>query len=287
MESTEKKSDFKKIYQQIFYGLCKRHIYSVTSSIRTLPNFFVIGVMRSGTTSLYHNLDQHPCITKSAYDEIGYFDTNFELGINWYRSFFPTKFYKNNIIKKHGKFLTYDVTPFYIYHPYVAKRIYDLLPDSKFITILRNPIDRAYSNYFLTVRNANQKLSFEEIINEEIRKINENPKKDTMEYYNFVNHSLLARGFYAEQLEIWFKQFNKSQFLVLKSEEYNKNTQNTLEEIFQFLELPSFKIKNIEKHNVGKYPQLKSDTRKMLIDFFKPYNEKLYEIIGTDMGWDK
>ena len=67
----------KKIYQKIFHGLIKRHYYYLSSPLRVLPECFIIGVVRSGTTSLYHYLGQHPCIGPSAYDEIGYFDENY------------------------------------------------------------------------------------------------------------------------------------------------------------------------------------------------------------------
>ena len=94
-----------KLYQKFRYGLIKRHFYYLTSSVRVLPNFFVIGAGRTGTTSLYHYLNQHPCITKSAYDELGYFDNNFHLGLNWYRSLFPTKFTQKKVVSKHNNFL--------------------------------------------------------------------------------------------------------------------------------------------------------------------------------------
>ena len=137
----------KKLYQKFRYGLVKRHFYYLTSNSRVLPNFFVIGGVRCGTTSLYHYLNQHNCIVKSAYDELGYFDDNFHLGLNWYRSLFPMKSTRAMVESKYKKFLTYDVTPFYIYNPTVVDRIFKFSPDTKIIGILRNPIDRAYSNY--------------------------------------------------------------------------------------------------------------------------------------------
>ena len=63
---------FKKIFRVIKYLIIQRNVYGITSFIRVLPDFFVVGVVRSGTTSLYHYLDQHPCIMKSAYDELGF-----------------------------------------------------------------------------------------------------------------------------------------------------------------------------------------------------------------------
>ena len=72
--------------------ILKRHVYGWSSPLRVLPDFFVIGVVRSGTTSLYHYLSQHPSIVKSAYDELGYFDSNYKLGLNWYKSIFLSIF---------------------------------------------------------------------------------------------------------------------------------------------------------------------------------------------------
>ena len=79
-----------KIFRNFKYVLLKRHVYGLTSSIRVLPDFFIIGVVRSGTTSMYHYLDEHPSIVKSAYDELGFFDDNFRLGWAWYKKLFPT-----------------------------------------------------------------------------------------------------------------------------------------------------------------------------------------------------
>ena len=280
----------KKTYQKIFYSLIKRHYYYLSSSVRVLPECFVIGVARSGTTSLYHYLGQHPCIVSSAYDELGYFDDNYHLGINWYKSLFPTKFAKNKIIKKHGKFLTFDVTPFYIYNPLVAKRIFECFPNAKIIANLRNPIDRAYSNYIQMVQDNNDtETTFEEIVSQEIEtiekgKINLNNQKQLVnEFYEL----LLARGFYAAQLEHWFKIFPKDQILVISSEELAINTNNTLKEIFEFLNIPDSSINDLTKQNVRKAVPMKDETRKSLIEYYKPYNEKLFNLINKKFNWNK
>ena len=160
-----------KLYQKLRYGLIKRHFYYLTSSVRVLPNFFVIGPGRTGTTSLYHYLDQHPCITKSAYDELGYFDDNFHLGFNWYRSLFPTKFTQQKVESKHKKFLTYDVTPGYIRRPWAARRISSYFPNTKLIAVLRNPVDKTYSHYIMGVNEGNEKRSFEEVIKYDLKQL--------------------------------------------------------------------------------------------------------------------
>ena len=282
-------TSIKKIYQKIFYGLIKRNYYYLSSPFRVLPECFVIGVVRSGTTSLYHYLGQHPCISSSAYDEIGYFDDNYHLGVNWYKSLFPTKFTKNKIIKKHGKFLTYDVTPFYIYNSLVARRILASFPRAKIISNLRNPIDRAYSNYILMYQDGDTTKTFEEMIQIAMDEIEKNKSKLNDEVYaaDTFYQNILARGFYADQLKIWFEKFQKKQILIIPSEDLALKPDQVLTKVFEFLDLPYFKIKDFTKQNKREYPLMKDETRKLLIEFYKPHNEKLYSLINQHFDWDK
>ena len=279
----------KKIYQKIFHGLIKRHYYYLSSPLRVLPKCFVIGVVRSGTTSLYHYLGQHPCIGPSAYDEIGYFDENYHLGINWYKSLFPTKFTRDKIIKKHGKFLTYDVTPFYIYNPLVTRRIFESFPQAKIISNLRNPIDRAYSNYIIMLQDGDTTKTFEEIVKMEMNEIDKSKSKLNDESYivDTFYENLLARGFYANQLEVWFEKFQKNQLLMISTEDLAQKTDQVLTKVFEFLDLPYFKIRDFTKQNKREYPPMKDETRKLLIEFYKPHNEKLYSLINQHFDWDK
>ena len=286
---TDKIKLTKKIYQKILYGLIHRHYYYLSSPFRVLPQCFVIGVVRSGTTSLYHYLSQHPSIAPAAYDELGYFDDNYHLGVNWYKSLFPTKFTRNKIIKKHGKFLTYDVTPFYIYNPLVAKRIFESFPKAKIISNLRNPIDRAYSNYNDALEMGDIKIPFDEVVQIAMDEIDKNKSKINNEAYivDTFYENILARGFYADQLKIWFKKFQKNQLLMVQSEDLAQKTDQILTKIFEFLDLPYFKIKDLTKQNKREYPPMKAETRKLLIEFYRPYNEKLYNLINQHFDWEK
>ena len=279
----------KKIYQKIFHGLIKRHYYYLSSPLRVLPECFVIGVVRSGTTSLYHYLGQHPCIGPSAYDEIGYFDENYHLGINWYKSLFPTKFTRDKIIKKHGKFLTYDVTPFYIYNPLVTRRIFESFPQAKIISNLRNPIDRAYSNYIIMLQDGDTTKTFEEMIQMAMDEIEKNKSKLNDEVYaaDTFYQNILARGFYADQLKIWFEKFQKKQILIIPSEDLALKPDQVLTKVFEFLDLPYFKIKDFTRQNKREYHPMKDETRKLLVEFYKPHNKKLFDMLGSKFDWDK
>lgn len=271
-----------KIFRNLKYVLLKRHIYGLTSSMRVLPDFFIIGVVRSGTTSMYHYLDEHPSIVKSAYDELGFFDDNFRLGWEWYKTLFPTNITKKIIKRKTGNFLTFDDTPFYIYNEDVAKKIKNYFPKTKLIIILRNPIDRAYSNYHLGVRMGDEKRTFDQAINDEIQKIE---KYNEIEMDNYISQSYLGRGIYAKQLEIWLKYFPISVIKILESDRFSNNTEETMNEVFEFLDLPNHNIRNLEKKNVAEYPPMKTETRQKLYDFFSKYNEKLYDMLNVRYDW--
>ena len=281
----------KRIYQICYYVLCKRHFYGITSSLRVLPDFLVIGIGRGGTTSCFHYLSQHPSIIGSAYDEIGFFDENFHLGLNWYRSMFPTKFLKKKIAKRFGKCLTYDVTPSYIWKPWAARRIKELFSGIKLIAVLRNPTDRAYSQYHLSLRNGVVKSSFEEVIEEDIKTFKKFEDSgsiiDDEHFRHYIKKSYLGRGFYAHHLKIWFELFDRKQILILTSEELSTDTNKTMNKIFQFLDLPNYEIPDTVKRNTANYSNMNMDTRKKLISFYSRYNQDLSKLLNVEFDWDK
>ena len=153
---------------------------------------------------------------------------------------------------------------------------------TKIIVLLRNPIDRAYSNYFLGVRMGDEQRSFDTVVEEEIKQINQ---YDEVKIDQYIGQSYLGRGLYAKELDIWFKYFPKNDIKILKSEDFADKTQEIMNEIFGFLNLPPAEIKNLEKKNVAEYTPMKVETRKKLMEFFLPYNDKLYDMLKVDYNW--
>lgn len=280
--------DTHKMLQQIYYQFFKRHIFGITGPLRSLPDFIIIGTARSGTTSLYNNICQHPCVLSAAYDELGFFDSNFHLGMNWYRSLFPTNLSKW-ILKRKMKFaITGEDTPFYIWSPAVAKRILKILPDVKLIVLFRNPVDRAYSNYHLGLRAGSENLSFEDAIHTELDNLKKftNNSENNIEKY-IIPRSYISKGFYADQLKIWLKLFKKEQLFITSTENFESNPQETLNQIFEFLEIPKYQITTPKKYKVASYPKMKNETRKFLLDFYKKFNNELFELVGKEFAWNK
>ena len=276
------------LYQKLYYQFYKRNIYALTGPIRSLPDFIIIGTARSGSTSLYYNICQHPCVLSAAYDELGYFDSNFHLGLNWYRSLFPTLFSKWIVKQKKQFAITGEDTPFYIWNPLVAKRILKILPKIKLIVVLRNPVDRAYSNYHLGIRAGSENLSFEDAIQIELKKLNEinDEFEHNVEKYT-IPRSYIAKGFYANQLKIWLELFNSEQLIIISTEDLESNPQGTLDRIYDFLKIPKNHKLIPEKQKKASYPKMKNETREFLINLYKKNNAELFSMIGQKFDWDK
>ena len=273
--------------KKIYWNLIKRNTAGITGPFRVLPDFIIIGSMKCGTTSLYYDMCEHPCASAAARDEIGFFDSNFHLGLNWYRSMFPTKGQIEDIKHKEGVAITGEDTPFYFWNPIAAKRIQKILPNIKLIIILRNPIDRAYSEYQDLVSRESNSPSFETFIENEIntRKKGIIITEENFEIFN-QNDSYLLKGIYVDQLKIWTKLFPKEQIFTLSTESLNSEPTASMESVFQYLNLPDYKIKNTQHQKQKKYTPMDSQTRKLLIEFFKPHNERLFKFIGKKFDWE-
>ena len=186
--------------------------------------------------------------------------------------------------------ITGEASPYYIFHPLVPRRISEMVPQVKLIVLLRNPVDRAYSHYQHNVRMGREPLSFEEALeNEELRLKGETDKMVADESYFSFNHqhfSYLSRGVYVDQLRDWQAYFSSEQILVLKSEDFYSSPSATYNQTLTFLNLPNWNLGEYGKHNYwGKYQPIDSATRKRLIDYYEPYNQELYDYLGTDFGW--
>jgi len=196
---------------------------NLTGFAHVLPDFYLIGAQKCGTSALYDYLVQHPCIHPCTTKEPRFFDKYYKRGINWYKSCFPYTFQKNIETKLfHQKFLTGEATERYFEHPHVPERIKRITPNSKFIVLLRNPIDRAYSHYNMRYKSKKEALSFEKAINSEKERTHDEFKKmlNDENYYSkdYFHHSYLERGIYFDKLKRWMQVFPKEQVLIIQSE---------------------------------------------------------------------
>lgn len=275
-----------------FFISCYRIYCSLTGFLHVLPDFYILGAEKCGTSSLYQYLIDHPCVEPCISKEPRYFSNYFDRGVNWYKIGFPFKFHK--FIKKYifkKAFMTGEATVRYLDHPHTPRRIKKLTPNAKFIILLRDPVDRAYSQYSYSVYGKHETLPFEDAIKKEKERITpeyEKIKKDeNFSSDNYFYFSYLERGIYVDKLKHWMKIFPKEQFLILHSKDLFENTSDVFKQVLDFLGLPEwyppkYKIRGI----VNKMPPMQSSTRQELVEFFRPHNERLYKFLDINFHWD-
>lgn len=253
-----------------------------TSPVRVLPDFLILGAKKCGTTALYSYLIEHPAITSALRKEVHFFDGRYGYGPLWYRSFFPT-----HASRWRGR-LTGEATPDYLYHTFTAERIHSILPDVRLIALLRNPIDRAYSFYNHNLRAGLESLSFEEAIAAEPGRLEQDSPHPASNGFGFArnNFSYLARGRYVDQLKVWLEHFPPDQLLLLATEELHTDSEGTLRKTLDFLGLPYAAPAAFRRMNAAPYPAMNPATRAELSIRMQPDNERLYELVGRDFGWD-
>ena len=277
-----------------FLRLLPGYINWSLASLKMIPSFIIIGAQRCGTTSLFNYLIQHPSVKKPLYKEIHFFDNYYgayNLGLGWYRGHYPFNFFGiEKTDTQIPRFITGEATPYYMFHPRCPKRIKEAFPDVKLIALLRNPVERAYSHYQHSVREGYEKLPFKEALEtEKVRLKGEREKiLSDPDYYSF-NHnrySYLSRGIYVNQLQNWRKYFPKEQMLILRSEDLFYDLNAIYNTLLEFLGLPGYTLKRQINYNVGHYSPMAPSSKTRLVEFFKPYNKKLYEYLSWDLGWE-
>ena len=257
----------------------------------TLPDFVIIGAAKAGTTSLYDLLTRHPHVEGAALKELNYFDDDFEKGIEWYKSHFPSPRWKDG-----RRSITGEASPRYLFHPSVPERMVKVVPQARLIVLLRNPVDRAYSHYQHRVRTARENLRFEEVVEAEKKWLlgkeegaAEREEARASVACTRVESNYLKRGIYVDQLLRWSEFYSKEQMLVLKSEDFFDRTLDTMKLVLDFLGLPDWEPGALEKtftdRNEGHYKEMDPVTRQRLEEFFEPHNQRLYEYLGVDLGW--
>lgn len=256
----------------------------------SLPDFLIIGAQKSGTTALYSYLIQHPGIIKAKVKEVNYFGIphNRMKGKYWYASHFCTMSEKKALANKLGyRPITGEASP-NMHRPYYPGFVHELLPGVKLIAILRDPVERAFSQYQHNFRHGLENRSFEEVIADSPVHFPPEIANDEWAYYRSTYPSYITRGLYAEHLEKWYQHYDKELLHIINSSDMLTNPVSELTTVLDFLEMPHFNFQDIStraKHSGDYKAKMSTDVRAYLTSIFRPHNKKLYELTGRDFGW--
>ena len=236
-------------------------------------DFVIGGVQKGGTTALDGILRRHPGIAMASVKEVHAFDreSGFARGMP---DFAPYHAYWG---ERFGNALCGEATPAYVWWPPAAQRIRDYHPGMRWILCLRDPAERAYSQWNMERRWGKAVVPFEAALDAEVRRQVERPT------FYASEGSYLSRGFYAQQIERLWTLFPREQTLVLRSEELRHDPTAAVGRVLAFLGAePMGEIAPVASH-VGQYDRpMAAATRASLARFFEPEIRRLEALLGWD-----
>jgi hypothetical protein len=239
------------------------------------PNFFLIGTVKGGTTSLHRYLDQHPDIYLSPIKEVNYFskddidpnhfakDYRHDIAIDlpkYLKEGMPYPVHIAHVIDKKDYLKLFskagnasaigEMSLSYMLYENTPKKIFEIYPKAKIIAMLRNPADRAFSQYIMNLKQG--KI----LENDFIKEIVQDDEQKIKGWG--ANHQYLMIGKYYEQLKRYYSLFPKEQIKIFLFDDYLKNPESIVKEMFEFLGVDSqININTSEKANEGGVPKLK------------------------------
>jgi hypothetical protein len=219
----------------------------------SLPDFFIIGAPKAGTTALHVAMAQHPGLFMSPVKEPKYFlcdgpppdrggpgDAHSYREWIWERDRYEQLFDAAPPLSLRG-----ESTPFYLADPAAQRRIHDLLPDARLIVILRDPVDRAYSNW------AHLWADGLEPIDDFVTACGEEPRRTEAGWAPFWRY--LETGLYGQQLRHLYTLFPRDQVHVIRYKSLVDDPGPTLDGICRFLGVQEGLIAEAPAVNVGGY----------------------------------
>lgn len=186
------------------------------------PHFLGIGTQKGGTSSLYYLLKQHPDVYLPTSKELHYFTTEYQRGHAWYEAQF--------VDARPGQ-ARGEITPYYLFHPEAPTRIHRYRPGILLIALLRDPVERALSQYFHARRHGFEQLELQAAIAAEADRL------ASGDPYSQQKHSYVSRSRYAQQLARYETQFGHDQLLVMRSEDLFQKPEECWMKLQHFLGL--------------------------------------------------
>ncbi|MEY2423210.1 MAG: hypothetical protein QOI95_3277 [Acidimicrobiaceae bacterium] len=254
----------------------------------------MIGAQRSGTSSLYRWLGEHPDVAPSLRKETEYFSRRYDRGERWYRAHFPLRARQAMARRRGSSLMAFEATPDYLLHPLAPERAARLVPAARLVVLLRDPVARACSHWEHMTRLGFEHLSFEEALAREderiapdLARLRQDPLHDAPAFLRF---SYRARGRYVEQLEQWLAWYPRDRLHVVRFDDLVERPRETFAALLQFAGLSPWEpltFPNASGPRGASPPrdvELTSSERQLRDELLEA-NQGLDELVGLEMGW--
>jgi len=291
--------------------------YDEYTRFRCAPYYQIIGVSKCGTTDMYARLKKHPEIADGSkgphfWDECPYPprgactappNGDFDGYVNLFeKGAYQIKANKELVT---GEASSNTYTGVYTFvrglavrknsNVTLAELIYEAQPYQRLIVIMREPVSRYYSAFHYYRRRKNDQFEgpdkFHEKATQEISRWNECVEKlGTRACLKRYDPQQLIKGMYSEFVEAWTDVFPKENILFLRTEDYQAAPKEHLQAVCKFLGIRDLseeewsRLVAVQRANAQstRYPRMLPETRIMLEEFYRPFNEKLAKLLGDD-----
>ncbi|XP_071804711.1 heparan sulfate glucosamine 3-O-sulfotransferase 1-like [Asterias amurensis] len=295
-------------YTTIERGIVKMHPASKlieNGCQQRLPDAMIFGVKKGGTTTLRDFISYHPDIAFTQ-KELKFFTsrTEYQKGL---------EYYKSQMIYSTTKQISMEKTPEYCHYPKVPSMINETLPNTKLIMIMRDPIERAVSDFVhikviiakncpnITTNSTICYTSSGYFIEDTFEKSVIGPDGKVL-----ASNQLISKGVYVEDFKRYLKYFKRDRILPLDGNRFVSDPYPTVKAVEKFLNIRDhFKrdhfyfdrlkgffclnkpiANNCMKHSKGRpHPEINEETLAKLREYYRPYNKELNELMGLDVHW--
>ena len=242
----------------------------------SLPNFIVFGIEKAGTTSIYNYLNQHPQIYMSPVKETNFFEKDWEnqppeVQAKKRDGIYSLEKYCQLFEAVTDETAIGEVSPNYLFHYQESvQRIKTTIPDVKLIAILRNPVDRAYSDYLMHVRDV---IGKPQSLEEQVK-------------HRAKSSFTLRKGLYYEPLKNYFDAFSKENIRIYLYDDLCQNAVELMQDIYRFLKVESkFNPDTSKKAQVAEVP--KNKTFNYLLRGKNPFRNIAASFLKTFLSEEK
>jgi hypothetical protein len=256
-----------------------------------LPGVLIVGAQRCGTTSMYRTLSQHPAVLKAVLHKgVHYFDMNYERGLGWYQAHFPLLVSARRASRAAGDpALTFESSPYYLFHPCAAERIARDLPGVKLLVLVRDPVERAYSAHAHELARGFETEPFDRALELEPLRLSGEAERmasdPTYLSHSHQHHAYRARGRYADQLDRLEDAVGAERIHVVDSGDFFTKPEPVYDEVLDFLGLANHGYPAFDRHNARPRSPMSESLRAELTDYFDPADQKLTRWLGRDPSW--
>lgn len=257
---------------------------AVSADDRGLPDFVIVGAQKAGTTSLFHCLRQHPRVVPPSSKEVHFFDLNHGRGLAWYRGHFCLERERAALMARHGRpVMTFEASPYYMYHPLAIERMAEALPGVRAIAMLRHPVERTWSHYWHERRKGREPLDFEAALAAEPERLRGAPACVS---HAHQHHSYVGRSLYAPQVERLIRVLGRDRVCLVRSEAFFADPARETARVLAFLGLPPAPGIDYGAKNAGAYEKaMPLDVARRLEAVFTDDVRRLREIAGPGFEW--